>query len=295
MNKIAKKIFKSLLLSSFVSLVHNNAKADDAIMPGLDFNPNNDDEVSKVKNHITKNVIKISPTGRMYEVKEHRSHSSHRSHTSSRSGHSSHYSSTHYSSSHSSHYSSTTSGSTTSGRVSSAYTAPKTPGDYSIGDRTIKQGTYGADVDKLVELLIKKFFLKPGQYKKKSGYYIYDATIAAAVRNLQRQAGITISGNADKTTTGALQSWNENITKIELGFRDLANGDFGTDVNELVTLLTDAGFPPNPAKTEKKAGNYVFNEEIITALKIFQAYNGLAVSGSLDSKTIAKLKTFKKK
>ncbi|MBQ9213034.1 MAG: hypothetical protein IJ150_03745, partial [Bacteroidales bacterium] len=77
MNKKVKKILKALILTSLVSIVNKNANAENPKMPDLGFNPDNEDEVSKVKDRLTKNVIKISPTGRMYEVKAHRSHSSH--------------------------------------------------------------------------------------------------------------------------------------------------------------------------------------------------------------------------
>ncbi|MCR4560070.1 MAG: peptidoglycan-binding protein [Bacteroidales bacterium] len=289
MNKTAKNIFKSLLLSSLMSLVHTNAKADKtANLPDLGFNPDDGDEVQKVKDLLTRNVIKVSPTGRIYEVKGHRSHQSHRSHTSSRGGHSSHYSS--------SHYSSTSSG-TSSNRINAAYSAPKTktPADYSFGDRTIKNGVYGADVDFLIDLLVKKNYFKQSQCKKKSGYAVYDPTVAVAVKHFQRDAGLKESGEVDNTVSVALQSWDKNKTTVELGFRDLKSGDCGYDVATLIELLNLAGFSPNPVKIEYCEKYAVFNEEIITAVKMFQAYNGLEVSGLPDTKTLAKLKTVKKK
>ena len=96
MNKTAKKIFQTVLLTSFMSLTHSNVEAKNPKMPDLGFNPDNEDEVMTMKNRLTKNVIKISPTGRIYEVNAHNSHSSHRSHSSHSSSSTGHYSSSYY-------------------------------------------------------------------------------------------------------------------------------------------------------------------------------------------------------
>lgn len=308
MNKIAKNIFKTLLVSSFMSLVKTNATADNPKMPALDFNPDNDEELSAAKQRITHNVIKISPSGRADEVKMHRSHSSHSSHRSSSSGHysSSHYSSTHYSSTHysSSHYSSassssssstpsSSSSSSSSSKTSSAYSTPSSPGSYALGDRTINIGTYGSDVDALVDLLVKKRYLTESKLTKKSGFYIYNFEIVSAVKHFQKDICITASGNVDNTTISELKHWDAINTSIELGFRELAKGNCGKDVSKLVELLSIAGYQPNPEKTETKSGIIVFNEDVETAVKMYQAYNGLPVTGKADTQTINKLKTRK--
>ena len=119
--------------------------------------------------------------------------------------------------------------------------------------------------------------------------------MAAAVKHFQKDAGLTSTGNADNTTQIALQTWDENKTTIELGFRDLTEGTSGYDVTTLIKLLTAAGYAPDPNKVEYKNGNAVFNSEIITALKMFQAYNQLDTTGIPDTPTITKLKAFKKK
>lgn len=298
MKKIAKKLFKSILLGSVFSLIHSDAKAQNPFLPELDSNEDDSDQLGEIKHRIIRNVVKISPTGRMSMIDGHRSHSSHRSHYSSRGGHSSH--SSHYSSSHTSHYSSssrtTSSGSSSSSRASGLYSTPKakTPADYSLGDRTLKSGIYGADVDRLAELLVSKFYLKKNSVTKKSGYTLYNANISASVKHFQTDAALPVTGTVDNTTSIALQTWDENKTTIELGFRDLTTGTSGYDVTQLVTLLTAAGYPPDPSKLEYNNGNAVFNNEIVTALKMFQAYNNLEVTGIPDTPTINKLKTFKK-
>lgn len=296
MNKKSNKIIRSLLLTSVLSLIQMNAKAQHPFMP--QFESDDDDEsnqIGSIKRKILKDVIKISPSGRMSMVDEHyshRSHSSHRSHYSGSGGHSSH--SSHYSSSHSSHYSSSSSSSGISGLYSTPVAKKKTPADYSFGDRTIKSGIYGADVDKLAELLVAKYYLKKTSITKKANYTLYDTNILAAVKHFQRDAGLTPTGVVDNSTSIALQAWDENKTTIDLGFRELTTGTSGYDVTQLVTLLTAAGYAPESSKLEYKSGNAVFNAEISMAIKVFQAYNHLEPTGIPDTQTITKLKTLKK-
>ena len=207
MSKITKRIFKSIIISSVISLINTDVKAKDALMMGFDKNEDNNDKIDRIKKSLLKNVIKISPSGRISSVNGHRSHSSHRSHYSGSSGyhrshisHTSHTSSSHsshYSSSHSSHYSSSSitpsSSNRTSNtpRTSSIYTnpAPKTPADYSLGDRTIKVGTYGADVRRLATFLIDSYYIKESSISQKSGYPIFDANMSNAIKHFQKDAG----------------------------------------------------------------------------------------------------------
>ena len=279
MSKITKKILKSILLSSVMSLMHTEAKAQNPFLPSFEPEDDESDQVGEIKHRIYKNVVKISP------------------HYSGGGGHSSH--SSHYSSSHTSHYSSSSSSrsssSSSSSRINGLYSAPtKTAADYSLGDRTIKSGIYGADVNKLAELLVSKYYLKRNSVTKKSGYTLYDANMSAAIKHFQRDAGLTASGTVDNTTSIALQTWDESKTTIDLGFRDITEGMAGYDVSQLVKLLTAAGYAPESSKLEYKSGNAVFNSEVAMALKMFQAYNQLEVTGIPDTQTITKLKNFKK-
>ena len=294
MSKITKRIFKSLLISSVLSLLNTDVKAKEALIKELDMNEDENDKIDKIKNTILKNVIKISPSGRMTAVNGHRSHSSHRSHYSGSGGghmsHISHTSSSH--SSHSSHYSS----STTTKPITPVYTppAPKTPADYSLGDRTIKVGTFGHDVDILSDYLVDNYYLKKSAITKKSGYPLFDASMSNAIKHFQKDAGLSPSGNVDDSTISALRVWDKHKTTVELGFRDLTNGMSGYDVSQLVKLLTAAGYAPDSSKLEYDKGYVVFNKEVSMAIKVFQAYNHLEVTGIPDSSTITKLKTFNK-
>ena len=88
--------------------------------------------------------------------------------------------------------------------------------------------------------------------KEKEGYSLYDATIASAVKHFQKDAGLPQTGIADQTTINKLKSWNNSKTTVILGTRELSysesSTDKGTDVTELVNLLTKAGFAPDPKK-----------------------------------------------
>ena len=263
-------------------------------------NGNASPEVSKSPQPIVKNLYKILRSGDVKLIAGHRSHSSHRS---SRSGHYSHSSSSshrshssHRSSGGGSHYShsSSTYG---SGSRSSVYTPPpKTAGDYSLGDRTLSTGIHGSDVDQLVPYLVRYYYLKDGIVSKKGGYHVYDSNVVNAVKHFQKDAGLTQDGKLTASAVSTLKSWSASRTTIPLGFRELsaAAETSGFDVDELVQLLISAGYSPDPAKLKKSGSHYVFTDDILTAIKMFQAYNGIQPNGELNSATLSKLKTFKK-
>ena len=75
-----------------------------------------------------------------------------------------------------------------------------------------------------------------------------------------------------------------------MGFREITLGISGYDVDELVRLLTKAGYAPDPTKLQKNGEHYIFTEDIQMAIKAFQAYNKLDVTGTLNEQTINKLK-----
>ena len=305
MKNKSKKIIRTLLLSATVALLHGSAKADSKKTLSLDLdlglgNGNASPEISQGSQPIVKNLYKILRSGDVKLIAGHRSHSSHRS---SRSGHYSHSSSSshrshssHRSSGGGSHYShsSSTYG---SGSRSSVYTPPpKTAGDYSLGDRTLSTGIHGSDVDQLVPYLVRYYYLKDGIVSKKGGYYVYDSNVVNAVKHFQKDAGLTQDGKLTASAVSTLKSWSASRTTIPLGFRELsaAAETSGFDVDELVQLLINAGYSPDPAKLKKSGSHYVFTDDILTAIKMFQAYNGIQPNGALNSATLSKLKTFKK-
>ena len=296
MKNSAKNKIKALLLSAAAALLPTHAQAEEAttFMPDLG---NNDDffgETNRSWGKVFKNVAKLDKNGDVTYIASHRSHMSHRSGGGGGGyGHRSHYS--HYSSygGGSSHYSS----SSRSRRSSSSYSKPKpkTAGDYSIGDRTLKTGIHGSDVTSLTGYLATGLYINRSWIKEKEGYSLYDATIASAVKHFQKDAGLPQTGVADQTTINKLKSWDNSKTTVILGTRELSysetSTDNGTDVTELVNLLTKAGFAPDPKKIVMTSdGRTEFTKDIATAVRFFQAYNSLSVTGRADEATIKALK-----
>ena len=296
MKNSAKNKIKALLLSATAALLptHAQAEATTTFMP--DFG-NNDDffgKTSRSWGKVFKNVAKLDKNGDVKYIASHRSHMSHRSGGGGGgSGHRSHYS--HYSSygGGSSHYSSSSSSRSSSSSYSKP--KPKTAGDYSIGDRTLKTGIHGSDVTSLTGYLATGLYINRSWIKEKEGYSLYDATIASAVKHFQKDAGLPQTGVADKTTIDKLKSWDNSKTTVILGTRELSYSDTstdkGTDVTELVNLLTKAGFAPDPKKIVMTSdGRTEFTKDIATAVRFFQAYNSLSVTGRADEATNKALK-----
>lgn len=296
MKNSAKNKIKALLLSAAAALLPTHAQAEETttFMPDLG---NNDDffgETNRLWGKVFKNVAKLDKNGDVKYIASHRSHMSHRSGGGGGGyGHRSHYS--HYSSygGGSSHYSSSSSSRSSSSSYSKP--KPKTAGDYSIGDRTLKTGIHGSDVTSLTGYLATGLYINRSWIKEKEGYSLYDATIASAVKHFQKDAGLPQTGVADQTTINKLKSWDNSKTTVILGTRELSysesSTDKGTDVTELVNLLTKAGFAPDPKKiVMTRDGRTEFTKDIATAVRFFQAYNNLSVTGRADETTIKALK-----
>ena len=296
MKNSAKNKIKALLLSAATALLPTHAQAEETtnFLPDLG---NNDDFFGETKRSwgkVFKNVAKLDKNGDVKYIASHRSHMSHRSGGGGGGyGHRSHYS--HYSSygGGSSHYSSSSSSRSSSSSYSKP--KPKTAGDYSIGDRTLKTGIHGSDVTSLTGYLATALYINRSWIKEKEGYSLYDATIASAVKHFQKDAGLPQTGVADQTTIDELKSWDNSKTTVILGTRELSysesSTDKGTDVTELVNLLTKAGFAPDPKKiVMTNDGSTEFTKDIATAVRFFQAYNNLSVTGRADEATIKVLK-----
>ena len=167
---------------------------------------------------------------------------------------------------------------------------PVAPKVYSLGERTISQGMNGADVSALTDLLIRNLYLNKADLTESSGKIVYNAKVKSAVMRFQKDANLSATGNADSKTVAQLKVWDVNKTTVVLGVRELVVGNSGTDVAELIQLLSKAGYAPDPAKLEYENGKPKMTEDITMAIKMFQAYSKLPVTGNLDSTTIARLK-----
>jgi peptidoglycan hydrolase-like protein with peptidoglycan-binding domain len=150
----------------------------------------------------------------------------------------------------------------------------------------------GPDVKSLTDLLVKNLYLNKNDITTSNGKTVYNASVKKAVIRFQNDANLSATGNTDAITVQKLKAWDSSKTTIVLGVRDLSIGDAGTDVAELIKLLTKAGYAPDPKKLEYIKEKPKMTEDIVMAVKMFQAYNKLTVSGNVDSATLTKLRSF---
>lgn len=126
--------------------------------------------------------------------RSHRSHSSHRSHYSSYSGGGSGNSTPKSNSGIQPNYNnnSNSGSSTSSGSSTTAL---------QLGARTLKRGMSGTDVTELVNILLRKKYLKLDDGSTMvTGSYTFDATIEGAVKKFQSDNGLTSDGVCGSTT-----------------------------------------------------------------------------------------------
>lgn len=142
--------------------------------------------------------------------------------------------------------------------------------------------------------LVRFYYIKEGVASKKGGYHVYDHTVVAAVKHFQKDAELPQNGIVTSDVLHILKGWHPSKTTIPLGFRELSTdeGTSGFDVDELVELLTAAGYAPDWSKLDKSNNHYIYSEDIVTAVKAFQAYHNIKPDGELNSATIAKLKSY---
>lgn len=300
MKKKAEKIIRNLLIGAVASLYHADVKAAEvstmSLLDGL-YGDDKESAIGALKSKIIRNVVQIQKNGDTRMIAGHRSHMSHRSGGGGGGGHYSHAS--HYSSygsgssrrsSHSSHSSSS---------YQSTYSPPKpaakTYKTYDLGDRTLKAGLYGKDVSELTNLLVAKNYMNSSWISMQKGYALFNARVVSAVKRFQKDAGKAQNGVVTAALISALQEWDESNTTLVLGVRALSynatNPFSGNDVKELIGLLDKAGFTPNPQKLRFENHKAVFTQDIGTAVKLFQAYNGLKPDGQVNEAMIAKLRS----
>lgn len=183
----------------------------------------------------------------------------------------------------------------------------------------VYRGMTGKQVSNIVAGLDKADYLNAEDVTKVKGNYIYDETVERAVGHFQRDLGIRQDGVYKTALDGILFSfWRPELTSCRLGERKLTVSDpkSGPDVDVLIEILNDSGFPPDTSKfmlsdameyTERvgtmfaKAGStkgeeiaarrhHYYSEDIEKSLKAFQASNGIQPSGDLNAATLRALK-----
>lgn len=307
----AKKVIRNILIGAIATLYNTDVQAStngaNAISDGFS-EADKKGVLRAIGRRMFKNVLQLTRNGDTKILAghtSHRSHSSHSSHRSSRGGHTSHAS--HYSSTNTVRttptvkkttpkqetVSNTQKAKNTTRTNTVASTNPaKTFRTFSLGDRTFRKGMYGNDVYELTSLLVSKMYMRRSWISKKQGYPVYDSQVERAVRQFQKDLGAPETGIITTDQANTLKSWIKEKTTLVLGIRDF--GDkmpfSGRDVTELVTLLQKTGYPPDPTKLQEKDTNYIYTEDVKTAVKLFQAYNNLEPNGLVNEKTVEKLR-----
>ncbi len=280
MKSEAAKVIKSIMATAALALFHSGADAaataDAAPGSGEDGRIIPDDSR---RPRIDRNVYKVMRDGGTKLIAAHRSHSSHRSHRSSSGGH--------------------TRGRNTGKRTRvtpAALYTPATETDWKLGERALGQGMRGTDVDRLVAYLTRYYYLHDGDAAEADGRCVYNAAVVEAVRHFQRDAGYVPDGKCTGAMVQRLKEWDPDRTTIALGFRPLtvAGKMSGYDVDCLIDKLISAGCSPDKTKLCKQGRHYVFTDDVLTALKVFQATHGLRPTGELDEPTLKKLSSVKK-
>lgn len=216
-NKLSDLLNK-IFLSSIASIITNNTAS--AIPVTDDICTKNAERVFSMstKKDLSPKLLLKQNTGSEWTVvshRSHRSHSSHRSHYSSTSGSSSSRSTTSRSSGSSSSTTSKPLGISTSGSSSgssnparvltptkSSNTSGISPTSLKFGDRNLKLGMSGSDVTELINILIKKGYLKlENGDSQVYGTYTYDETIEATVKKYQKDNGLVSDGTCGSATT----------------------------------------------------------------------------------------------
>ena len=224
MKKTQRSILKGLLLSAIATMFNSTAYAEDNYAVTNNLKEDDANELKSSSRRIYKNVLKVSPSGKLIGVNTHRSHSSHSSHRSGSytRSHSSHTSHTSHSSSSTNYGTTNRTRSTNTPAVSTGSTSTRTTsrphksetrsssnstkssnrgaisGIYStsaldittinLGDRMLTKDLYGNDVKMLIALLVEKLYIRESWVSYKNNYPVYDTQVEDAVKHFQKDA-----------------------------------------------------------------------------------------------------------
>lgn len=196
-----ERTIKSFITSIVMTLVFNHAVQagiKQPIWPSEGENANTTSRLLKyLKKKFLKNILKIQGNGKAQVIAQHGSHSSHASHSS------------HYSSYNSRGANSDKGTSQASYTMESVYTTKnnegavssnKQAGRYELGERVLKKGSFGKDVDELVEILDAHKLLDKNKTSKQNGYSLFNDYVVQAVKRFQKSQKLSPTGLVDALT-----------------------------------------------------------------------------------------------
>jgi len=188
-NKLAA-LLKKVFLGSLAGIVTGNSNTANNYSHefNLDEGENNLEYRFNKKMDLSPKLLLKIGSDNEWSFTSHRSHRSHQSHRS--------------------HYSSYTGGSNTQSKSNSGIqpnynsdsTKTITPA-LKLGSRTLKNGMSGTDVTELINILLKKQYLKLDDGGTQvTGVYTYDDTVEGAVKKYQEDNSLTADGICGSTT-----------------------------------------------------------------------------------------------
>ncbi len=185
-------LLRKVFLSSLAGIVASNTSTASTIVTVFEPNEteNKFEPYLNLKRDLSPKLLLKKISNDEWTFMAHRSHRSHSSHQS-----------------HRSHYSSSGGGSgnstprTNSGNQSNNSNGGSTDTALQLGARTLKKGMSGTDVTELVNILLRKKYLKLDDGGTQvTGTYTFDEIIEGAVKKFQSDNGLTSDGVCGSTT-----------------------------------------------------------------------------------------------
>lgn len=196
-------LLRKVFLGSIAGIVSGNTATANNYAPKINLveEENNLELMFNKKMDLSPKLILKVSNDNEWSFASHRSHRSHSSHQS-----------------HRSHYSSYSGGKNTEPKSNSGiqpnnnYNYNKENNntvttDITLGSRILKKGMSGTDVTELINILLKKQYLKlEDGGKHVTGVYTYDDTIEGAIKEFQKDNGLKADGVCGATTVYYLKN-----------------------------------------------------------------------------------------
>lgn len=147
----------------------------------------------------------------------------------------------------------------------------------------------------LADYLIKHGFLKKELITINDSYTSCNIHMETAIKNFQRECGLTVDGKAGTTTITRIRSYvptqattevAKDASNINLGDRVLKKDMAGSDVTQLKNLLIDKKY----LSGELVKGSSTFDQGTYNAVVAFQTAIGIDADGIVNAQTVYFLK-----